>query len=73
MVIAFQEDQGTFELVYEITVPSDSGGQTYQWEGETSQLEIDGVSFPILGDQQFDVTSATAVASMSDRADAVIR
>jgi hypothetical protein len=73
VVIAFQEDQGTFELVYEITVPSDSGGQTYQWEGETSQLEIDGVSFPILGDQQFDVTSATAVASMSDRLDAVIR
>ncbi|PSP28461.1 hypothetical protein BRC65_02165 [Halobacteriales archaeon QH_2_65_14] len=72
VVIAFQEDQGTFELVYDISVPSGSDGTTYQWDFEDSALEIDGVSFPVLGDQQFEVTS-NSVASMRDRSAAVAR
>jgi len=72
VVIAFQEDQGTFELVYDISVPSGSDGTTYQWDFEDSALEIDGVSFDILGDQQFQVTS-NSVASMRDRSAAVAR
>jgi hypothetical protein len=53
---------GTLTVVYEIDVPSSaSDGDVYEWDplmgGDGSLLRVGGEEIPILGDQQFQVTT----------------
>jgi len=68
-VFALSEDDvepGSVEIVYNIFVPEDDGDELYEW-GQTldeSSMSVGDTTLPILGDQEFEVTTDGNTAVM---------